>query len=114
MMPYCGVLTDILEVEYGTFTLVLMGAQWYKVEIEGRNPSVVRDECGFIRVDTRRKMPRSRKEDDPWVFPWHVDQCFYVPMTSTLHGWSLVVPVFPCGRRFPFPRSAQNEEGDDN
>jgi hypothetical protein len=110
MMPYCGVLTDILEVEYGTFNIILMGARWYKVELEGRNRSVVRDECGFIRVDTRRTMPRSRKDSDVWVFPHQVDQCFYVPMTSTLRGWSLVVPVFPRARRFPFPRVTHDEE----
>lgn len=97
-LPYCGVIEDILEVDFGHFNVVLLGGRWYKFVSSGQGQTVINDECGFLRVNTRHLQSRARPYSDVWVYPSQVDQCFYIELPNDPH-WSLVVPVFPRGRR---------------
>lgn len=98
-IPYCGIIQDILEVDYGSFTCVVLEATFYKsIRSPPRRASMVMDECGFYRVDTTRVAPRGREDSDTLVFPSQVDQCMLVPMAS-LPSWSIIIPVFPRCRR---------------
>ncbi len=93
--PYCGIIQDILEVDYGSFTCVVLEATFYKsIMSPPRRASMILDECGFYRVDTTRVAPRGREDSDTLAFPSQVDQCMIVPMAS-LPSWSIIIPVFP-------------------
>jgi hypothetical protein len=100
-MPYCGILETILEVDYGLFKVILLGAKWYKVILSGRNSTIRYDDCGFIRVNTEHVRHSHRIDSDVWIYPNQVDQCFYVPLRGVDAAWSIVVPVFPRSRRHP-------------
>lgn len=97
MMPYCGILKEILEVDFESFQVILLGASWYRVVTQGDNATVKLDPCGFHRVNTSFTNPRNRRDSDNWIYPRQVDQCFYVPIKERIrnHKWSVVVPVFP-------------------
>ncbi len=80
-VPYCGIINDILEVDFRSFTIVLMDVQWHKsIMPPSRRPSMVLDECGFYRVDTRLSVPQGTEYSDTIVLPSQVDQCIMVPM----------------------------------
>ncbi len=98
-VPYCGVLESIMEVDYGLFKVVLLGAKWYKVVLTGRNVTVQHDECSFMRVKTTRTQHSHRVDSDVWVYPSQVDQFYYVPLGPLEPEWSIVVLVFPRARR---------------
>lgn len=101
-LPYCGNIQDIVEVDFGSFTQVLLGCTWYHKIVSGAGVSVEQDPCGFVRVDTSRTKPRRSSDSDVWVYPHLVDQCFYVPVQvgrADQRSWSLVVPTYPRRQR---------------
>ncbi len=64
-MPFCGKITDILEVSFGSFEIVLVGALWYK----SGSATLVPDNCGFIRVNTSLHQPRSTYASEVLIYP---------------------------------------------
>jgi len=63
-MPFCGILKEILEVNFGTFEVVLFGASWYRFVAKEKHEIVVMDDCGFWRVNTDFKNPRNMVGSD--------------------------------------------------
>jgi hypothetical protein len=95
MVPFCGKITDIVEVNFGSFEIVLVGAVWYR---SGSTTLVSNDPCGFIRVNTSLHQPRNTYASEVWIYPHQVDQCFYVPMID-MPTWEIVVPLQPRRQR---------------
>jgi hypothetical protein len=95
--PYYGILQEILQVEFETFSAVLFGGDWYKIIKEGTHKTLENDKCGFRRLNMHQSniLPRTREIDDVWIYPGQVDQCFFVPMTRRDPNWFLVVPIWP-------------------
>ncbi len=94
VVPYCGKMTDILEVNFGSFETVLVGAMWYR----SGSATLVADACGFLRVNTSLHQPRNTYASEVWIYPHQVDQCFYVPIAD-MPPWDLVVPIQPRRQR---------------
>jgi hypothetical protein len=94
VVPYCGKMTDILEVTFGSFEVVLVGAMWYR----SGSTTMVADDCGFLRVNTSLHQPRHTYASEVWIYPHQIDQCYYVPMAD-LPSWDLVVPLQPRRQR---------------
>ena len=94
-VPYCGIIKDVLEVDYGSFTCVLLEAIFYKSIMSPlQRATMVLDDSGFHPVNTTRVAPRGREDSDTLVFPSQVDQCMIIPLAS-LPSWSIIIPVFP-------------------
>ena len=68
-IPYCGKMTDIVEVNFRSFHIVLAGALWYRLELSGRNATIVMDECGFFKVNIAHHHPKNRVDSDVWIYP---------------------------------------------
>ena len=94
VVPYCGKMTDILEVNFGSFETVLVGALWYR----SGSPTMVEDDCGFLRVNTSLHQPRHTYASEVWIYPHQIDQCYFVPIAD-LPPWDLVVPIQPRRQR---------------
>ena len=94
IVPFCGKITDILEVSFGSFETVLVGALWYK----SRSATLVPDNCGFLRVNTSLHQPRNTYASEVWIYPHQCDQCFYVPIAD-MPPWEIVVPLQPRRQR---------------
>lgn len=109
--PYCGTILDVLEVDYGSFNTVVLEVKWYKSIMAPPNrATMVKDECGFYRVDTTRTSSAGTEFSDTIVFPSQVDQCFLIPMETHTH-WSIVVPIFPRRRQVNI-RAPVDEDSD--
>ncbi|CAM6086372.1 unnamed protein product [Calypogeia fissa] len=109
-MPCVGTIMDILDVDFGSFTTVVLECKWHK-SIMSPLPraTMVLDECGFYRVNIARVVPTGNEFSDIVVFPNQVDQCLMVPM-QTLPSWSIVVPIFPRHRRAEVPSALVDDE----
>jgi Domain of unknown function (DUF4218) len=94
VVPYCGKMTDIVEVNFGSFDTVLVGAVWYR----SGSATMVADDCGFLRVNTSLHQPRHTYASDVWIYPHQIDQCYYVPIAD-MPSWDLVVPLQPRRQR---------------
>ena len=94
VVAYCGKITDIVEVSFGSFETVLVGAMWYRTG----SATLVLDGCGFRRVNTTLHQTRNTYASEVWIYPHQVDQCFYVPIAD-MPSWDLVVPLQPRRQR---------------
>lgn len=104
-VTHYGKVEEILTVTYDSYTKfdeVLFKCKWFKVNLEGNNATLVDDPCGFPRLKTT---PTSVYREDwsssePFAFPHHLEQCFYVPypIPPGPEDWSIVVPYTPRSR----------------
>ena len=88
-------MIDIVEVNFGSFHIILAWALWYRSELSGRNAIIIMDECGFFRVNTIHDQPKNRVNSDVWIYPYQVDQCFYMDLPH-MHPWEVVVSINSC------------------
>jgi hypothetical protein len=68
-----------------------------KVNLAGANCTVLQDECGHTRLKTSATsyQPSHWQTSEPFTFPSHVEQCFYLPYPPDPEEWSLVVTYVP-------------------
>ena len=97
-IPYCDKMTNIVEVNFGSFHIILVGALWYRSKLSDRNVTIIMDECGFFRVNTTHHQPKNRVDSDVWIYPHQVDQCLYMDLPH-MHPWEIIVPINPHRQR---------------
>jgi hypothetical protein len=89
---YFGRLSDIVELSYANYKVVLFKCEWYDVHHKAR---LRQDEFGYSHVNFSRKIHTGDKlEDDPFVFSSQVQQVFYV-QDPKVAPWNTVVRVSP-------------------
>ena len=89
---YFGRLSDIIELSYRDYKVVLFKCDWYNVH---HHNGLRQDEFGFNLVNFSRKIHTGKKlEHDPFVFASQVEQVFYVHDPKA-KGWNVVVRVRP-------------------
>ncbi|CAK9200352.1 unnamed protein product [Sphagnum troendelagicum] len=103
IVPHYGKLEEILVVSYDAhskFEEYVFKCKWFKVNLAGANCTVVQDECGHTRLKTSAtSYQRSHwQTSEPFTFPSHVEQCFYLPYPPNPEEWSLVVTYVPRSR----------------
>ena len=88
-LNYVGVLQDILKLDYGPLQtpVILFRCEWFKRDDNRRNPAYVRDDAGFMVVNTRHKLP---KMSEPFIFPSEATQVFF-SNDLTKPGWKVVL-----------------------
>ncbi len=99
-MPHYGKLEEILVVSYDAhskFEEYVFKCKWFKVNLAGANCTVVQDECGHTQLKTSATsyQPSHWQTSEPFTFPSHVEQCFYLPYPPNPEEWSLVVTYVP-------------------
>lgn len=86
---YVGVLKDILKLDYGPthHPIVLFRCEWVKHHDSRGNATYVRDDAGFLLVNSRHKLPRM---SEPFIFSSQATQVFFsdVPQKP---GWKVVL-----------------------
>ncbi|CAM6045796.1 unnamed protein product [Sphagnum compactum] len=103
IVPHYGKLEEILVVSYDAhskFEEYVFKCKWFKVNLAGANYTVVQDECGHTRLKTSATsyQPSHWQTPEPFTFPSHVEQCFYLPYPPNPEEWSLVVTYVPQSR----------------
>ena len=89
---YYGRLSDIIELSYREYKVVLFKCDWYDVH---HRVGLQKDDFGFTLVNFSRKIHTGEKmEHDPFVFSSQVEQVFYVEDPKA-KGWNVVVRVKP-------------------
>ena len=100
---YVGFVDSIIRVHFDSFDTVLIKGKWYNSIIRrGSSGTLVRDECGVLRIKAGRYMSESSVTDEPLVFPKDVAQIFYVE-DKWNQGWKLVVHVNSRSKRVFLP-----------
>jgi len=84
---YFGVLTDIVELLYGTHKVVLFKCEWWDVHT---TRGVKEDKYGFIMINTTRRL----STDEPYVLALQAEQVYYVNDTQD-PKWYVVVKTKP-------------------
>ena len=69
-MQYFGLLKEILNVDYQSFSMLLFDVQWFKVIMTRSNVTVCRDVLGILEVDSTKLWKDLR---DTFVLPKHSD-----------------------------------------
>ena len=67
---------------------------WFRINLAGDNPTLVQDPFGFSRLKTTGHW----RTTDVFVFPSHVEQCYYIPYPLDQDNWSIVVTHIPRSR----------------
>ena len=88
-LNYVGVLQDILKLDYGPLRtpVILFRCEWLKREDNRGNPTYVRDDAGFMVVNSRHKLP---KMSEPFIFPSQATQVFFSNDVRK-PGWKVVL-----------------------
>ncbi len=102
-MPHYGKIEEILIITYDAhskFEEYVFKCKWFKVLLAGHNRTVLQDECGFTRLRTSATsfQPSHWQTSEPFTFPSHVEQCFYIPYPPDPEEWSLVITYVPRSR----------------
>lgn len=104
---YVGYVDSIIRVHFDSFDTVLIKGKWYNSIIRrGSSGTLVKDECGVVRIKVGRFMSESSVTDEPLVFPKDVSQVFYVE-DSINRGWKLVVHVNTRSKRVFYKRERE-------
>jgi len=103
IVPHYGKIEEILVVSYDAqskFEEYVFKCKWFKVNLAGANRIVLQDECGHTRLKTSTIsfQPSHWQTSEPFTFPSHVAQCFYIPYLLDPEEWSLVVTYVPRSR----------------
>ena len=53
-IAYYGTIQDILRIDYRTFHMFILDVKWFKPISSGSNPTIHKDDSGFIAVDSTR------------------------------------------------------------
>lgn len=95
-LQYVGVVREILQLQYGAVTPVVFICEWVRASLTGRNRTMKKDEYGFLLVDFDRMLPPG---DEPFTFPWQVEQVFFADEPSNAGNWKVVLQKEPRSRR---------------
>ena len=103
VVPHYGKIEEILVVSYDAhskFEEYVFKCKWFKVNLAGANRTVLQDECGHTRLKTSVTsfQPSHWQTSEPFCFPSHVEQCFYIPYPPEPEEWSLVITYVPQSR----------------
>lgn len=89
---YYGRLSDIIELSYRNYKVVVFKCDWYDVH---HRSGIKKDEFGFTLVNFSRKIHTGDKfDDDPFVFSFQAQQVFYVE-DPKMEGWHVVTRFRP-------------------
>jgi Domain of unknown function (DUF4216) len=96
IVPHYGKIEEIMIISYDAnskFEEYVFKCKWFKVNLAGQNRTVFQDETGFTRLKTSSTSFQQShwQTSEPFAFPTHVEQCFYIPYPPDLDEWSLVV-----------------------
>lgn len=98
VVPHYGKLQEIMTISYwthGRLDMEVFRCLWYTSNLAGDNATLLDDECGFHRL----KMTVPRATADPFVFPRHVEQCYYLPYPIPgPEQWSIAIVYRPRSR----------------
>ena len=96
-LNYVGVLQDILKLDYGPLRtpIILFRCEWLKREDNRGNLTYVRDDAGFMVVNSRHKVP---KMSEPFIFPSQATQVFFSNDVKK-PGWKVVLQKEARSRR---------------
>jgi Domain of unknown function (DUF4216) len=95
-VAHYGKIEEILTIKYHAHTTleeVVLRCKWLKMNLVGANRTCEEDPCGFTRIKTNTFSQTS----DPFAFPHHLEQCFYLPYPEE-DEWSIVMPYIPRSR----------------
>ena len=70
-IAYYGTIQDILRIDYKTFHMFILDVKWFKPISSGSNPTIRKDDSGFITVDSTRKWSN---ESDTYVLASATEQ----------------------------------------
>lgn len=85
---YFGVLTDIIKLTYGIYSVVLFKCEWWDVHSRGRG--IKKDKNGFTLINTSRTLPT----DVSYILAAQAEQVYYVKDTKD-PKWLVVVKTKP-------------------
>ena len=71
-LDYCGIIQDILEINYKKFSFFVLDVKWFKVVKSKRGAMIHQDLSGFFSIDSKAIW---RNKEDTFVFP---HQCKHV------------------------------------
>jgi hypothetical protein len=94
---YVGVVKDILKLNYGALhnPVILLCCEWIKRKDNCGNPTYLRDEAGFLVVNSRHKLSSML---EPLIFPSQATQVFFSDDPGK-PGWKVVLSNVPRARR---------------
>jgi Domain of unknown function (DUF4216) len=103
IVPHYGKIEEIMIISYDAnskFEEYVFKCKWFKVNLAGQNRTVFQDETGFTRLKTSSTSFQQShwQTSEPFAFPTHVEQCFYIPYPPDPDEWSLVVTYVPRSR----------------
>ncbi|TVU41795.1 hypothetical protein EJB05_15347, partial [Eragrostis curvula] len=102
---YFGVLTDIIKLTYGKYSVVLFKCDWWDVHATGRG--VKTDRHGFTLINTSRTL----RVNDPYILATQAEQVYYVKDTVD-PKWLVVVKAKPRDLYDVPPDEDEDEESD--
>lgn len=102
-VPHYGKIDEILVVSYDAqskFQEFVFKCSWFKVNLVGPNRTVLQDDSGFTRLKTSATSFQVShwRTSEPFTFPSHLEQCFYIPYPLDPEEWSLVIKYVPRSR----------------
>ncbi|KAL3687884.1 hypothetical protein R1sor_014193 [Riccia sorocarpa] len=89
------VSSDVKDIVLGPYSMV---KSYNTIWCTGLACTVERDETGFTRVKVTSTISRTRRMDEPFVFPTQVEQCFFIPALH-MPEWAYVIPYTPMCRQ---------------
>ena len=103
MVSHYGKIQEILTVAYdghSQFEETIFKCKWFKSNLVGANRTVVEDECGFTRLKTTKssRVASNWQTSEPFAYPHHLEQCFYLPYPPSPEEWSIVMTYIPHSR----------------
>ena len=93
---FFGKIRMILQLDFGSFTTILLLCDWFRSDTKGKSASVKQDKYGFQLVNTTKIIGSSSLDQQPFVMPSHVHQVFYIE-DQREHDWSVVLDHVPRG-----------------
>jgi len=101
IVPHYGKIEEIIVVSYDAhskFEEYVFKCKWFRSNLAGPTRTILQDECGHTRLKTSSFVSSQWSTSDPFAFPSHVEQCFYIPYPPDPEEWSLVVTYVPRSR----------------
>ena len=86
IVPHYGKIEEIIVVSYDAhskFEEYVFKCKWFRSNLAGPTRTILQDECGHTRLKTSSFVSSQWSTSDPFAFPSHVEQCFYIPYPRT-------------------------------
>ena len=103
IVSHYGKIEEIMVVSYDSqskFEEYVFKCMWFRSNLAGAACTILQDECGHTRLKTSATSFQAShwSTSEPYAFPSHVEQCFYIPYPLDPEDWSLVVTYVPRSR----------------